>query len=128
MAFRIDMTAAARRHLAAAHKLRPQHDAVAGYLFGLAAECAIKAMAPIVAELRDNDVLFAHFPALRTLARERLQGRRYGHQLRRAVENQSFMNEWDVTVRYARTGEVSAKLVDNWARDASDVVALVETL
>src|SRR5271165_4857767 len=45
MAFAIDMPAAARRHLLAADTLvqGPRRD-VAGYLYGIAAECAIKAM------------------------------------------------------------------------------------
>ena len=70
MAFGIDMPAAARRHLYAAEILATeQRPDVAGYLYEIAAECAIKAMMSdagiaIPTDLsRDADhPYYAHFP------------------------------------------------------------------
>jgi hypothetical protein len=44
MTFTTDYAASARRHLEAGVLLRDRKPDVAGYLFGIAAECAIKAM------------------------------------------------------------------------------------
>jgi len=127
MAYTIDMKASAKRLLAAAQALHGQHDAVAGYLFGLAAECAIKAMAATLPELRNHDVLYAHFPGLRALVREQLKGRGRASTLLRLVQDDSFMNDWDITVRYALATEVVAK-VDRWADQAKRIVPLMEAV
>ena len=71
MAYSTNMPASARRHLIAADRLNAgaRRD-VAGYLYGIAAECAIKAMMidagyrPLID--RRNDLFFLHFPELRT--------------------------------------------------------------
>lgn len=81
MSYTCDMKGAAARHLEAAKAMRAKppsvggHGATAGDLFGLAAECALKAMTVEVAELRHKDVTHTHFPELRAFARERLRGR-----------------------------------------------------
>ena len=128
MAYTINMTASARRLLTAALELQERNEAVAGYLFGLATECAIKAMAQSIQSLRDDDVLYAHFPVLRTLVRERLKGRRSAPMLRMVVEHDSFMNDWDITVRYAVAKEVTTAKVAGWATHAKHVVGLIGTV
>ena len=74
MTFEIDMGMASRRHLEAADELaKGVRRDVAGYLYGIAAECAFKAMMreaglrPLAKEKQRNDPFFAHFPELRTM-------------------------------------------------------------
>jgi hypothetical protein len=53
MAYSVDLRAAARRHLDAAQKLlKERREDVAAYLFGTAAECAIKEMARAIPSCR----------------------------------------------------------------------------
>ena len=75
MAYEHDMPAAAHRHLDAGTKLEKNgRRDVAGYLFGLAAECAVKAMAARIPAARCDEIFYAHFPELRTLVRDKAQG------------------------------------------------------
>lgn len=90
---------AARRHFLAAQVLyddagpghRPGCRAVAGYLFGIAGELAVKrmmqnsGMKPLPEVDRRDDPFFAHFPTLRTLLGT-ASGRRQG-ELRKLSEN-----------------------------------------
>jgi hypothetical protein len=126
MAYTTDMPAAARRLLDAARKLdsdgRPD---VAAYLFGLAAECALKAMAQKIPEARRDEVLYAHFPLLRTLLRDVLAGRR-AQALRRLVDDDRFMNEWEITIRYARAEDIRGKPVRDWEAQAVNAINLME--
>lgn len=127
MAYKKDMGAAAHRHLDAAEALEKRHESVAAYLYGLAAECALKACIPELAELRDREVGFAHFPKLRTLALDRLVGRR-GQALRRWLEQSAALSHWDITIRYSATGEVKPDQVERWASAARDAVNLMTSL
>ena len=91
MAFTSDMTKAARRHLSAADTIRDGvHRGVAGYLYGIAAECAVKAMMEATGP-RLNDAFFKHFPELRTILRNGIQGRRQ-QTLALFIKDDSFMN------------------------------------
>src|ERR1035438_7186588 len=81
MAFTQNVKNAARRHFRAAQILYEQNGpgdqpgcvAVAGYLFGIAGELAVKelmrnsGMKPLAEAHRRDDPFFAHFPLLRTL-------------------------------------------------------------
>lgn len=81
MAYSQDMRKAAVRHLRAAQILyerngpgeQPGCKAVAGYLFGLAGELAVKelmrdsGMNPLPNTERRDDPFFAHFPVLKTM-------------------------------------------------------------
>jgi hypothetical protein len=126
MAYTTDMPTAARRLLEAARKLdsggRPD---VAAYLFGLAAECALKAVAQRLPEARREDVLYAHFPRLRTLLRDVLTSRR-AQILRRLVEDDRFLNEWEITIRYARAEDIRGKPVRDWEAQAVNAINLME--
>lgn len=73
-----DMRKAAYRHLeAGAHLNGTSRKDVAGYLFGLAAECALKqmmiasGMKPLSERDRRQDPFFAHFEELKTMVRDR---------------------------------------------------------
>jgi hypothetical protein len=134
MAFAIDMPAAARRNLAAAEILmRGDRKDVAGYLYGLAAECALKAMMresgclplPTDTSTRDNPY-FAHFPELRTMLRDCLRGRR-GTPLIGFVNNDAFMSNWSTRMRYSHGRDISERWIDEWSLQARQAVASIGT-
>jgi hypothetical protein len=114
----------AGRHFQAAELLYvgPRRD-VAGYLYGIAAECAVKAMMrefgmrPLPEAQRRDDAFFAHFPALKTLLSQHAQGRRAG-ELRKLASNGAFMSNWDTDMRYTRKEDVTDKQVGKWKTDA----------
>lgn len=132
MAFSTDMSAAAKRHLTAAELLfdpKGRKD-VAGYLFGIAAECAVKAMmfeAGLRPE-RDNrdDPFYKHFPMLRTLLRDTLQGRKAATLLN-LINSHEFMNNWSTSMRYSNGKDIDDRWIDNWAKQARQVVASIGT-
>lgn len=131
MAFNANMEAAARRHLAAAVALRKcRHDHAAAYLFGIAAECAVKAMmveaGVYPSQPRSNDPHYDHFPQLRTAALDRLDGRR-GATLSRLLQNSTFMGNWTITIRYAEGKDINPKWIDDWAEHARQSVASIGT-
>lgn len=126
MAYVVDMPAAARRLLEAARKLNSEGKRdVAAYLFGLAAECALKAVAQNIPEARRDEVLYAHFPELRALLRDVLKGRR-AQPLLRLVADDGLLNEWEIKIRYARAEDIRSKPVESWQQHAVDAVTLME--
>ncbi|WP_437562825.1 hypothetical protein [Sorangium sp. So ce542] len=132
MAFTPELRAAAYRHLQAADKLcsdpgcRPD---VAGYLYGIAAECAIKKMVirlPLPTQHNKKAIEYAHFPELRTLIRDALGGRK-GMPLMAFIEKDAFMNNWHVSMRYADASQIRSEWVDAWQKQAKDVVGAMDT-
>ncbi|OBP70769.1 hypothetical protein CK231_26505 [Mesorhizobium loti] len=122
------MKAAAHRHLAAAKLLENTHRRdVAGYLFGIAAECALKTlmlslgMRPLARDQRWNDPFYAHFKELKTLIRDQCDGRRHQDLLRYATDGR-FMEHWDVTMRYSDGKLIADAWVTRWAEQATDVI------
>ncbi len=132
MAFNVDFPAAARRHLEAAEIVLVRKRDVAGYLFGIAAECAIKAMMldanirPKGQALRRDDPFYAHFPELRTMLGEMQLGRR-AKPLMDYIENDSFMNNWSTDMRYSSGREIQEHWVHAWAEQARQAVASIGT-
>jgi hypothetical protein len=134
MAYTFNVENAARRHFMAAETLhaatgagtQPGCKAVAGYLFGLAGELAVKQMMresgiqPLPDAQRRHDPFYAHFPDLKNLLLDHLSGRRAGPLLRVARSN-SFRN-WDTKMRYAPTKDVPESRVDEWRADAKELV------
>lgn len=130
-----DMPAAARRHLSAADALNsPQgRSDVAGYLYGIAAECAIKAMmldthlwpVPNPSD-RAGSPYFEHFPRLRTMLRDALEGRQ-GTPLVQFIGNDAFMSNWSTNMRYAKGTSVNPDWINNWAAQAKDAVGAIGT-
>jgi hypothetical protein len=134
MAFTHDLPAAARRHLQAADMLcaDPGHRKdVAGYLYGIAAECAIKQMViplPMSADQNKKAIEYAHFPDLRTLLRDALQGRHPNVTLlSRFVLNDSFMNNWHISMRYADARQIRDEWVKAWQEQAKAAVGAMGT-
>lgn len=127
MGFTHNLPEAARRHLQAADLLfaDPGHRRdVAGYLYGIAAECAIKQMMiplPLPPQYDKQYIFHTHFPDLRTLLRDAL-GKRRGIPLVAFINNDAFMNNWNVKMRYADADQILPQWITAWQRDARDAV------
>ncbi len=133
MSFHPNLPDAAKRHLHAAELLcaEPGHRKdVAGYLYGIAVECAVKQLlVPLkIDENYDKDGMnYAHFPELRTLLRDALKGRRgTSDPLFRFIFNDSFMNNWHVSMRYADSRQIRGEWVAAWQKQAKDAVGAME--
>lgn len=139
MVYSQDLTNSARRHLAAAERLddpnsqRHRHRHVAGYLYGVAAECALKqimresGIPRLTTEQRRDDPYFAHFPVLKTMLLDRIQGRRSA-DLRRYAEDSALMNEWNTDMRYAPGSDIQHRHVDRWRVQARELVNAMEAM
>ena len=140
MAYSRDMRKAAHRHLRAAQILhgqigagdQPGCKAVAGYLFGLAGELAVKelmrdsGMHTLPQAERRDDPFFAHFPELKTML-STAKGRR-SEELRKLSEDSSLFQDWDIAMRYAPTKEIKANCVDRWKISAELLIERMETV
>lgn len=126
-----NMPVAARRNLIAADALPDTGYHVAGYLYGLAAECAVKALMeelgirPMAADRR-SDPYYQHFPILLSTSRDAASGRRSG-TLSRILNQPDFMAGWNTDIRYAATGAVTPAEVERWRGQAKQAVASIGT-
>jgi hypothetical protein len=139
MPYQRDLAGSARRHRQAADKLhaevksgqKPGNRAVAGYLFGLAGELALKelmsrsGMRPL--EQRRDDPYYAHFPELKTLLRNHASGR-LSQRLFRFVLDDSFFQHWDTDMRYAPTADVREQWVSRWKADAESIMQHMDSM
>jgi hypothetical protein len=135
VAYQQNLAGSARRHLRAAQVLydedragtQPGCRAVAGYLFGLAAELAIKEMMrtsgikPLTEQERRDDPFFAHFPELKTLLLNNVKGRRSA-ELKRLAENATLFQYWATDMRYAPTEGIKDRWVADWKASAEHLV------
>lgn len=141
MAYRQDLSNSAKRHLRAATELhglsssgaQPGCRAVAGYLFGLCGELAVKAimrdsgMKPFAAERRRDDPFYTHFPALKTRLLDTVKGRRAG-ELRRIAETAALFQNWDTEMRYAPTEDIHEEWVESWKTTAWNLINQMDLL
>jgi hypothetical protein len=74
---------------------------------------------------RTHEILHAHFPELRTLLLDALEGRK-SQDLRQLIEPQRFMAEWSIKVRYGSSEYVMAKPQAEWAASAKRAISLME--
>jgi hypothetical protein len=131
LAFTIDMAIAARRNLDAAIKLEADRkEMVAGYLFGIAAECALKAMMAHlhlpIPQARVDDPRYAHFPELLIMLRDQMSGRQSG-ALNRYIQDQRFLQGWSIRIRYSDGKNLSSTQLKSWSQQARDIVGLIGT-
>jgi hypothetical protein len=139
MAYGQDLLVSARRHLRAGDELhaassagsQPGCGAVAGYLFGLCGELAVKAIMrdsgmPHL-ESRRDDPYYAHFPELKSLLLDTVKGRRAG-ELRKIAENAALFQNWDTDMRYAHTSDIELRWVDAWKASAHELVRRMDVL
>jgi len=139
MAYTQNVKTAARRHLKAAQILydqsgsgtQPGCKAVAGYLFGIAGELAVKQLMRDSGMLpeteRRDDPFYVHFPVLKTLLSTVAKGRRAG-ELRKLSEDPRLFQNWDIAMRYAPTDDIGATWVDAWKASAEQLVHQMESL
>ena len=124
--FTPNMTKAAHRNWAAAERLKNAEApdrATAGYLYGIAAECSIKAL------FRDNSwttdsqdgPVYAHFPSLRAKLRDAISGRGAAQLVR--FTNQNYMKGWAIDIRYSDGTRPDAATLDIWRADADEARA-----
>lgn len=133
MAYEADMPRAARRHLLAADDLlKTSRQDVAGYLYGIAAECAVKAMmqsagiSSTSTEDSKKNPYYVHFPELRAMLRDKISGRS-GAVLNRFIQDDAFMNNWSIKMRYSHGREIHANWVARWSEQARQVVESIGT-
>ena len=119
--FSSDMTKAAQRNWAAAERLRNAAAAdrtTAGYLYGIAAECAIKSLyrtIPWTTDSRDGPV-YAHFPSLKAKLRDAISGR--GAKPLAQFTDPHFMEGWAIDIRYSDGTLPDTKVLERWRADA----------
>jgi len=135
MAYGQDFLSSARRHLTAAdqlysddkHAMGPGNRAVAGYLFGIAGELALKqlmkvsGMKQLCTSQHRGDPFYAHFPQLKSQLRDTLCGRRSGELLVHAKNNRLF-EHWSTDMRYAPTTDVKSEWTEAWKAQAKSLV------
>ncbi len=131
MAYRQDLQSSARRHFRAADELhavssagsQPGCKAVAGYLYGVSAELAVKeimrdsGIMPLPNAQKRSDPYYAHFPELKDLLSDVIIGRR-SEELRRIAESKSLLRNWNTKMRYAHTSDIQATWVSEWKESA----------
>ena len=126
MAYTYDMEEAAKRHYTDGCTLVDalRHDN-AGYHVGLSVECVIKQVLSRTYSLRPNHpAWWAHFPELRNVA-DLFVSNRANATVRRIIEDHSLMQEWDVTMRYAKNASVSAAKASKWKNQANSALGLL---
>ncbi|MGF6202496.1 hypothetical protein [Pseudomonas laurylsulfatiphila] len=138
MSYDQNPSVSARRHLVAAcelhaisdHGKQPGCNAVAGYLFGLAGELAVKAMM-IESGMRPTgtrpDAFFEHFPALKGVLKDQVQGRRAG-ELRQIAEDRTLFDTWHTNMRYSSTVKINPAKVTAWKSSAEQLIARMDSL
>jgi hypothetical protein len=134
MSYGTDFANAARRHLGAAEMLDREFPEgrrdVAGYLYGIAAERALKEiMRRFGMPLDKESGFYLHFPDLKRAILHGARGR-LNAQLGRYASDGGLMREWDVKMRYAHSSEVLSKphLIDEWAKKARELMKDMEAL
>jgi hypothetical protein len=115
---------AVRHYESAAYLYKDKlHLEVAGYLYGVAAECAFKQMmseaglrpAP---DLGRDDPFKCHFPELKKTFQRHANDRRARDLLE--FTKTGFMQEWDTDMRYAPKKDVKPPLIERWKNVLSE--------
>lgn len=120
--FTPNMTKAAHRNWAAAERIRSAvapDRTTAGYLYGIAAECAIKALYREISwttDSRDGPV-YAHFPQLKTKLRDAISGRGAAQLVR--FTDKDYMEGWAIDIRYSDGTRPDAATLERWRDDAN---------
>jgi hypothetical protein len=132
MVYGKNLSKSAHRHFQAAELLyvdmtvHRNHKPIAGYLYGIAGELAVKKLMQKsgIKELdkkeRYSDPYYKHFPELKTLLKD-ATGLRAG-ELSRIAQNTALFLNWDTSMRYAPGSAVQNKWVDAWKESAKDLL------
>lgn len=124
--FTPDMTKAAHRNWAAAERLRntkAPDRTTAGYLYGIAAECAIKALFRHMSWTTDSrdGPMYAHLPQLKSKLRDAISGR--GAAVLAQFVDQHYMEGWAIDIRYSDGTHPDAATLDRWRTHADNARA-----
>lgn len=119
--FTPNMTKAAHRNWEAAERNRnaaAPDRTTAGYLYGIAAECAVKALFRDISWTTDSKdgPVYAHFPQLKAKLRDAISGRG-ASQLARFTD-QHFMEGWAIDIRYSDGTRPDNATLKKWRSDA----------
>jgi hypothetical protein len=131
MVYERNLGKSAHRHFEAAELLyadmavHRNHKPVAGYLYGIAGELAVKKLMQKSGIQEDTTghrggPYYAHFPELKTLLRN-AEGRRAG-ELRIIAEDTTLFQNWHISMRYAPGSAVQNKWVDAWKNSATSLL------
>lgn len=129
MAYKYDknMRAAAFRNLLAGELLidTDRRDR-AGYLYGWAAECGLKAVMQMLGmkeptEKQREDPFWAHFPEIKQYIRDHDSGRKFS-DLKKFTTGR-YMEYWHTSMRYSDGKSVRSEWIDRWREDAKAIVA-----
>lgn len=74
---------------------------------------------------RRSDPFYAHFPDVKSLMLEKIQGR-WHSTLRRIAEDSSLFQNWDTDMRYAPTTDIRDAWVAAWKRSAEELVGRMD--
>lgn len=117
---------AAARHFRSGDRLIAENEfAEAGYLYGLAAECAVKAV------LAPNNTLpkklRKHFPELVDAVLDYAEGRSIGRLAEELSRTkQPYLAGWHTDVRYAGNKSVPCDQAEQWRMDANKLLEWME--
>lgn len=123
-----NMQIAAHRHYVdGAALLEKKRFDNAGYHFGLSAECAVKFIFEREYgrfEPQEDDSpspYYKHFPALRQLLLLRVSGRN-SKRLLDLLNDLTFMNFWEIRMRYSTNGAVTEAWAQRWQEQANRAI------
>jgi hypothetical protein len=74
-----------------------------------------------------GDAFFEHFPALKAVLKDQLQGRRAG-ELRQIAEDSALFDTWHTNMRYSSTNNINPVKVIAWKSSAEQLIARMDSL
>lgn len=95
----------------------------AGYLYGIAAECAIKALFRDISWTTDSPdgPVYAHFPKLKSKLRDAISGR--GAAQLTPFTGQHYMDGWAIDIRYSDGARPDEATLRKWRAHAEQARA-----
>jgi hypothetical protein len=133
----MNLSSSAKRHFKAGETLNAdtnpdrQCRSVAGYLYGIAGECALKYLMWNRGwrEIGDkmHDPFYAHFPELKTMLMQTLKSR-HDSALYRVINIPGLMQNWDTSMRYSAAKEISDFDINKWKNHTKTILDSMEGL
>lgn len=133
----MDLSSSARRHFKAGERLSDdinpdrQCRSVAGYLYGIAGECALKCLMWNLGwrtiEDKKHDPFYLHFPELKTMLMPTLKSRQ-DSVLYRVINIPGLMQNWDTKMRYTAAKDISDVDINKWKSHAKTIMNSMEGL
>lgn len=127
----MNMYEASYRHCRCANFLEQKQNpeyAEAGYLYGLAAECAVKFIATNIPQFRRDEIFYAHFPDLKNSVLNYAEGRGTDKLAQILDGSHGYMGGWYIGMRYENNRSVHISRVSAWREDAMAVIKLMDQI